>query len=109
MFTIFKQWKVRRDLLTLAQRDDFIAVDPLLVTSILERFADSKLGSSIKVKSVAGSGEKKALMSIWEHARICSKRNDRNQAGWQRVMASCNALYEQFGHHRSTATHTISL
>ncbi len=99
-----RDWLLYRELMSLSRRESFEGVVPESVTTVLHRFAESKLHSQIiesKAKKFTNPearavAVRSALLAIWELSRKESGKNPSLRFKWARVMATCNSVYTPF-------------
>ena len=90
---------MHRELLALARRSTLADYEPEQVRKILQNFATSKMSFEqppyTPAVLIRMAQCRNALMEIWQLARTQYSTDIARRAQWQRVMATCNSLYEQ--------------
>ena len=99
-----RDWLLYRELMALSRRESFEGVVPESITTVLHKFAESRLHSQIveaNAKKITNPearavAVRTALLAIWELSKNESRTSPALRFKWARVMATCNSVYAPF-------------
>ena len=98
MITYIKNWIAQRDLLELSRKENFEELQAERVNEILDKWVESrKLREGYtNSRSLENIKIENALLQVWKLAEERSQSELDDVQAWRTIMASCNALFEQF-------------